>query len=131
MALYRRPRSPHWQYDTTVNGKRYRGSTQLQSKMAAKSFEARLITEIQDKGSAPQLQRRPSTLLVYMPRFLSWVRESQQLKPTSKRYYESGTAVLLRSKLAHVPLSAINEDLIDTTVFQEMSGCIASPHLSN
>src|SRR5215469_5279592 len=75
MSLYKRPRSPHWQYDVNVNGKRYRGTTRCDSKMAAKAFEARLLVNLQEKGLAPQPQRKSAaTLLSYMTRFETWVR---------------------------------------------------------
>jgi integrase len=131
MALYKRPRSTHWQFDITVDGKRYRGSTRCESKMAAKAFEARFSAEVQAKGFAPQPQKRSATLLIYMPRFEEWVTDSQQLKPNSKQYYKDGLTVLKRSKLAHVPLAAITEDVIDTTVFHNIEMQVASPHQSN
>jgi integrase len=131
MALYKRPRTTHWHYDVTVNGKRYRGSTRCDSKMAAKAFEARLLVSIQEKGYAPKPQRRSETLLAYMPRFQAWVEDSQQLRLKSKRYYIGGLGILGRSPLAHVPLGAIHEDMIDTTEFTTLHGEPASPHLSN
>lgn len=132
MSLYKRLRSPHWQYDVTVNGKRYRGTTRCDSKLAAKAFEARLLVNLQEKGLAPQPQRKSTvTLFGYMPRFETWVKDSQQLRQKSKRYYLGGLTVLRRSQLAHIALSAITEDLIDTAVFTEQAGMSASPHLSN
>lgn len=131
MALYKRPRSTHWQYDVTVGGKRYQGSTGCDSKMAAKAEEARRIIAIQEKGFSPKPAKRTETLLAYMPRFLAWVNGSQQLRANTKRFYVSGLTILERSTLAHVPLAAIHEDLVDTTIFRDATGGQASAHLSN
>ncbi len=42
-----------------------------------------------------------------------------------------GLTIHRRSSLAHVALQAIHEDLIDVTVFQDLAGQVASPHLAN
>jgi len=131
MALYKRPRSPHWQFDVTVGGKRYRGSTRCDSKTAAKAFEARFVIDTQERGFAPKPERKSSTLLAYIPTFEKWAGGSHQLKESSKRYYRDGITILKRSTLAHVPINSIHEDLIDTTVFTDLEGNAASAHLSN
>src|SRR5579871_5738033 len=76
MALYKRPRSPHWQYDVTVGGKRYRGSTRCDSKTAAKAFEARFVIDTQERGFAPKPERKTLSLLAYLPTFEKWARGS-------------------------------------------------------
>lgn len=131
MALHRHPRSRHWHYDVTVDGQRKRGSTRCESKMQAKAAEADVISSMKASGCAPQPLRRALTLLAYLPGFLKWVGDSQQLKATSRRYYVCGARVLSRSTLAHVPIAAIDEELIDVTVFTGQYGHSASPHLSN
>jgi integrase len=99
--------------------------------MAAKAFEANLLLRIQEKGFAPQQQRKTTTLLSYTSRFESWVNANQQLRQRSKRYYLGGLVVLRRSELAHLPLQTIHEDIIDTTIFTAATGSPASPHQSN
>lgn len=42
MPLHRRPRSPHWHYDFTVQGHRFRGSTQTPDRRTAEAVEAKL-----------------------------------------------------------------------------------------
>ncbi|HEX6960010.1 MAG TPA: hypothetical protein VF194_18660 [Ferrovibrio sp.] len=42
MALYRRGDSPHWQYDFTVKGRRFRGSTETDRRSDAEIVEAKL-----------------------------------------------------------------------------------------
>jgi len=46
MSLYRRPNSPHWHYDFTVNGHRFRGSCQTDERALATLFEAKLRHDI-------------------------------------------------------------------------------------
>ncbi len=45
MAIRRRPGSPYWQYDFTVNGRRCRGSTETESRETAKIVEAKLRSD--------------------------------------------------------------------------------------
>lgn len=42
MALYRRPNSPNWHYDFTVQGRRLRGSTETPDDFTAQAVEAKL-----------------------------------------------------------------------------------------
>jgi integrase len=45
MGIYKTSKSPYWQYDFQVRGRRYHGSTALESKRAAEQFVAKLRTE--------------------------------------------------------------------------------------
>lgn len=45
MGVYKHPKSPYWQYDFQLRGRRYSGSTGLESKRAAEQYVAKLRTQ--------------------------------------------------------------------------------------
>ncbi len=64
MSLYKNPKSPYWQFDVVVQGRRFHGSTKARLKKDAEAFERDLIAKAkadieQEKktGNGPLLLR--------------------------------------------------------------------------
>lgn len=109
MALYRRKNSSAYWYDFTVDGKRYRGSTETSKITQARAFESSLISKAQERGSDAVRPVRAPVLRDHAVRFLEWVTASK-LEPNSKRYYEYGWKLIAQTPLAGMQISRITPD---------------------
>src|SRR6185437_5574770 len=76
VKLYKRSDSSHWQYDFTVRGKRYRGSTHESNKIAANERMSELRIEAA-KGALRPSARTPETLQELSAPFLKFVNGSK------------------------------------------------------
>jgi integrase len=56
MSVYRRKRSPYWQYDFTVAGLRFRGSTEATDKEQAKGIAAKLRSDALSRKHYPKAE---------------------------------------------------------------------------
>ena len=109
MALYRRKNSSAYWYDFTVDGKRYRGSTETSKITQARAFESSLISKAKESGSDAVRPVRAPVLRDHAIRFLDWVTASK-LEPNSKRYYEYGWKLIAVTPLAGMQISRITPD---------------------
>lgn len=75
MSVYRRKRSPYWQYDFTVGGLRFRGSTEAADKEQAKGIAAKLRVDALSQQHFP----RPEDMTIGQAfgRYYSEVAEHQ------------------------------------------------------
>jgi integrase len=139
--LYKQPKSPFWFYTITVDGKRVRRSTKQRDKNKAKtvlreaeqkahssgveSLSRKACTLEQFMGTPGQLKElmeseqdcTPSDPAEGLSTFLDWVRDSQKIKDSTKRFYRCGVKLLKASKLAGIRLGAITQDDCETTAF--------------
>lgn len=60
MSIFKRPGSPQWQYDFTIKGNRFRGSTETKDKVTAKTIEAKLRN---DAALGAHIKRKPRMTL--------------------------------------------------------------------
>ncbi len=109
MALYQRKNSSAYWYDFTVDGTRYRGSTDTNKITQARAFESSLISKAKESGSDAVRPVRAPILRDYAIRFLEWVTSSK-LEPNSKRYYEYGWKLIASTPLAGMQISRITPD---------------------
>jgi len=109
LALYRRKNSSAYWYDFTVDGKRYRGSTDTSKITQARAFESSLISKAKESGSEAVRPVRAPVLRDYATRFLDWVTASK-LELNSKRYYEYGWKLIAATSLAGMQISRITPD---------------------
>lgn len=116
MALYRRQGSSLWQYDFTVAGIRYRGSTGETTQARARMVEAELITKARNK-QLPAGMRKSPMFLDFAEEFTDHI-DNTRLMPDSKRYYKIGLATLKKKPLAHMRIDQISDRVIETTQFE-------------
>lgn len=121
--LYKQPNSPFWYYTITTEGKRVRQSTKQRDKTKAKVVMRDAEQKVNSSG-VEYLTRRPCTVEQFAPKFLEWVRDSQRLKESTKRFYRCGVDLLIGTKnatsgtrLAEVKLESITPGACDTTIF--------------
>lgn len=117
MSLFRKPRSPFWWYSFTYDGQRYRKSTKEKNKGAAAAVEATVLINLK---SGEEILSKPAEELQlqdFSTRFLEWVEKSQNLAPTSKRFYRYGWRLITFTRLPSMPLDAITTETVDCTSF--------------
>jgi integrase len=115
MALYRREGSSAWQYDFTVAGIRYRGTTSQKTQSRAKEVEAGLVLKAINK-QLPAGTRKAPTFLEFAKEFTDHVEKSR-LMPGSVQYYKTGIETLKKKPLAQMRIDQINQRVIETTQF--------------
>lgn len=99
MELYKRKRSKYWLVDFTVNGKRFRKSTQATTKTKAMEVAAELIKAAQE-NKEPVHKGPPPILSVFASeKFLPYI-EASQLDSDTKRYYKTGWRLLSETSIA-------------------------------
>jgi hypothetical protein len=89
VAIYRREGSKKYRYDFTIDGVRYRGSTETSKKTEALEKEAALMVSIREKGELRKPKKAP-TLKEFAAWFFEWVEKSNRLKPKTKECYALG-----------------------------------------
>ncbi len=121
--LFKQPKSPYWFYTLNIDGKRVRRSTKQRDKNKAKTVLREAEQKVSSSG-VDALTRKACTLEEFMPTFLAWVRDSQRLKDSTRRFYRCGADLLLGTKsapngtkLAEMKLDSITQGACDTTVF--------------
>jgi Meiotically Up-regulated Gene 113 (MUG113) protein len=71
MTVYKDPRSPYWQYDFQINGRRFHGSTKAPTERDAEAVE-RAVRErtiknpflIQQRNGKPKSKRKPQLYII-------------------------------------------------------------------
>jgi hypothetical protein len=114
VELFRRKNSDWWQYDFTVRGKRFRGSTKETTKTRAAEVAALKLHQAME-GNDPLLKRTP-VLRDFAVRFLEWA-ETTNLEPKTKTYYQTGWRLLSVTPLAKMKLNCITGDDISAIRF--------------
>lgn len=91
MSIYKRQGSPHWQYDVTVNGRRFRGSTGTDSKDLAKAFEAKLTNKLYKEMNLDEKPRITVSQAAgeYWENHLCFTRSAQSAVPTLRRLIDA------------------------------------------
>src|ERR1700761_8655209 len=100
LSLFQPPDSRYWWYSFYFEGKRYRNSTKQTKKTAAAVVEATLLASLQEGRATTVRRTKPPILRDFSMRFLEWVKNSQRLSASSKRYYLFGWRLISFSKLA-------------------------------
>ena len=115
MKLYKRSDSSHWQYDFTVRGKRYRGSTHESNKTAANERMSELRIEAA-KGALRPSARAPETLQELSVSFLKFVNGSK-LEQKSKDYLVNGWRLLENAGVGGMRADSITAGLVNSLSF--------------
>ncbi len=115
LALYRRTGSSTWQYDFTVAGIRYRGTTKQKTQARAKVVEAELITKARNKELLPGTRKCPM-FSEFAQEFTDHI-EQTRLMPGTIRYYKAGLEMLKQKPLVQMRLDRISDRVIETTPF--------------
>lgn len=115
MAVHRREGSSAWQYDFTVAGDRYRGTTKQKTQARAKQVEAGLVLKALNK-QLPAGTRKAPPFLEFAKEFTDHVEKSR-LMPGTVQYYQTGIATLKKKPLAQMRIDQIDERVITTTQF--------------
>ncbi len=114
MAVYKQKGSKKWWYKFVWNGEVIRESTKQTNKRVAEQMEAARRTLLA-KGEVGIRDKKPvPTLAEFAERdFLPFVRATLKNKPNTVRFYENSVRNLKAySKLASLPLDAINSDVV-------------------
>jgi hypothetical protein len=114
VELFRRKNSRCWQYDFTVGGKRFRGSTKEQNKTRAAAKSALIMAQAME-GNDP-LPKRIPILQDFAVRFLEWV-ETASVEPKTKTYYCTGWRLLSITPIARMKLNCVTGDDVSALRF--------------
>jgi len=116
--VYKQRESKNWWYKFSWNGELIRESTKQTNKRVAEQMEAARRTQFA-KGEVGIRDKKPvPTLAEFAERdFLPFVRATLKDKPNTVRFYENSVGNLKAySKLASLPLDAINSDVVGSFV---------------
>ncbi|MGE3932392.1 MAG: tyrosine-type recombinase/integrase [Rhodospirillaceae bacterium] len=109
MSLYRRPDSPFWHYDVTVNGRRFRGSTGEVSREAAKLAEAD-----RRRAHTAEVARGDRRLTLNAAAARYWAEHAHRLP--SAATLDLWVRTLLAGLGKETPLEALTDDQLATYV---------------
>lgn len=104
MPLFKKPKSPYWWADISVDGKRHRVSTKQTTKIKAQHAEAQIIHDL--STGARMLRAKPPLLRQFAERFKQHIAASR-LEPKTKLYYLNGWRMLADLDIAGMRLDAI------------------------
>lgn len=108
MGIYKTSKSPYWQYDFQVRGRRYHGSTGLAAKRAAEQFVAKLRTE-----AAAGIHAKPGITLDEA--FGLWWANKGQFQRTAKTA-EGQMERLLNALGRSTPVTSVTPGKLDDYV---------------
>ena len=114
MSVYKRDGSPFYHYDFEWNGTRHRGSTKQNTEQKARLFESKLMAQLREDGI---LVRKSPTLEAFSPAFLDWVKNSQRISESTRKYYRQGWNLLASTKLKHIRMDQIRDEHVEVTTF--------------
>jgi integrase len=114
VELFRRKNSGCWQYDFTVRGKRFRGSTKETTKTRAAAVAALIMTQAIE-GNDP-LPRKAPVLQDFAIRFLEWLKTTS-LESKTKTYYQTGWRLLSITPVSKMKLNCITGDDVSALRF--------------
>ena len=114
MSVYKRDGSPFYHYDFEWNGTRHRGSTKQNTEQKARLFESKLMAQLREDGI---LVRKSPTLEAFSPTFLNWVKNSQRITESTRKYYRQGWNLLASTKLKHIRMDQIRDQHVEVTTF--------------
>jgi integrase len=115
VELFKRKNSRSWQYDFTVRGERFRGSTKESNKTAAQAKAAHLFTELA-AGKDYRTCRKAPQLAEFAIRFLSFV-ENAKLAEKSKDYLRNGWRLLEGTSIPGMRIDRIRAEDVDALAF--------------
>jgi integrase len=104
-----------WYWEGQIRGQRYHEPTHARTKEGAKQFESKRRIALTE-GDDPRLRKAP-TLAEFSIQFLGFIKETNTLKPNTKRSYTNGWRLLKETKLAHRRLTDIWPSDVDTVTF--------------
>src|SRR5246127_257173 len=114
VKLFKKPNSKFYWYDFTVQGHRYRGSTQeTRSVRALKTASLKLASVIENTDLLP---RRPTALGRFAERFLTWVDDGR-LEEKTKKFYRNGWRLLKATPVSDMRLDLITGDSAEQLKF--------------
>lgn len=109
MTLFKQAKSPNWNYDVRVDGRRLRGSCKTTNVAYAKAIEAEIVLKARRMGPEAIRPRKPVTLAEVAERFFTLIDASQLAKAT-KTDYGSGWKLLQATNLPKMQVRAIKAD---------------------
>ena len=114
MKLFKKPKSKFYWYDFTVQGHRYRGSTQeTRSVRAVKTASLKLASVMENTDPLPL---KPSPLGKFAERFLAWV-DVARLEEKTKKFYRNGWRLLKATPVADTRVNEITGDSAEQLKF--------------
>lgn len=114
MKLFKKPKSKFYWYDFTVQGHRYRGSTQeTRSVRAVKTASLKLASVMENTDPLPL---KPSPLGKFAERFLAWV-DVARLEEKTKKFYRNGWRLLKATPVSDMRLDQITGDCAEQLKF--------------
>jgi hypothetical protein len=119
VKLFRKPRSKFYWYDFTVQGRRYRASTQeTKSVRALKIASLKLASVIENTDPLPC---KPIALAHLAERFLGWV-DTARLEEMTRKFYRNGWRLLKATPVADTRVNEITGDCAERLQFPGL-GC--------
>ena len=115
MELFKRKNSRSWQYDFTVRGERYRGSTKESNKTAASAKAAQLLTAIAE-GKERHFGKKTPHLSEFSVRFLTFV-DNVKLADKSKDYLCNGWRLLSATSIGGMRMDQIRTEDVNALSF--------------
>lgn len=114
MKLFKKSKSKFYWYDFTVQGHRYRGSTQeTRSVRAVKTASLKLASVMENTDPLPL---KPSPLGKFAERFLAWV-DVARLEEKTKKFYRNGWRLLKATPVSDMRLDQITGDCAEQLKF--------------
>jgi hypothetical protein len=114
VKLFRKPRSKFYWYDFTVQGRRYRASTQeTKSVRALKIASLKLASVIENTDPLPC---KPIALAHLAERFLGWV-DTARLEEMTTKFYRNGWRLLKATPVADTRVNEITGDCAERLQF--------------
>jgi integrase len=114
VKLFRKPRSKFYWYDFTVQGRRYRASTQeTKSVRALKIASLKLASVIENTDPLPC---KPIALAHLAERFLGWV-DTARLEEMTRKFYRNGWRLLKATPVADTRVNEITGDCAERLQF--------------
>jgi len=114
MSLIKRGSVCH--YDFTIQGRRYRGSTEQTNQYLAGLVENDRKKEARE-GKTNALLGKTPTLDAYSKEFIEWVEATKSIDHDTRRYYKNGWRLLRVTKLARMKLDQITNHACEMLKF--------------
>jgi site-specific recombinase XerD len=107
VKLFRKTKSRFYWFDFTVRGRRYRGSTgETKAVRATKVASVKLALALEHGELFPT---KPTVLVEFSERFLSWLEEAR-LEEKTKKFYRNGCRLLRETSIFSLRLAEITTE---------------------
>jgi hypothetical protein len=107
VKLFKKSKSRFYWFDFTVRGQRYRGSTgETKAVKATKVASMKLARALEHGDLFPT---KPTVLVKFSERFLSWLEEAR-LEEKTKKFYRNGCRLLNATAIFNMRLTEITTE---------------------